>query len=88
MVSSTEVTVSPSAVAYSQTTTRNVSPSRAGRRLFLALIFLNTGILAMAWAIAGAWPILPFAGLELGLLAYAFHYVGKCDDCFNQQLTL
>jgi uncharacterized membrane protein len=84
MVSSTEVTASPSAAAYSQTTSRNVSLSRAGRRLFLGLIFLNTGILAMAWAIAGAWPILPFAGLELGLLAYAFHYIGKFDGDFER----
>jgi uncharacterized membrane protein len=87
MVSSTEVTASPELAEYCQTTTRNVSLSRAGRRLFLGLIFLNTGILAIAWAIAGAWPILPFAGLELGLLAYAFHYVGKFDGDF-ERLTI
>jgi uncharacterized membrane protein len=87
MVSSTEITASPASAEYCQTTTRNVSLSRAGRRLFLGLIFLNTGVLAIAWAIAGAWPILPFAGLELGLLAYAFHYVGKFDGDF-ERLTI
>ncbi len=87
MVSSTAMSASPESVEYCRTTTRNVSLSRAGRRLFLALIFLNTGILALAWAVAGAWPILPFAGLELGLLAYAFHYVGKCDGDF-ERLTI
>ncbi len=87
MVSSTAVTVSPELAAYCQTTTRNVSLSRAGRRLFLGLIFLNTGVLAVAWAIAGAWPILPFAGIELALLAYAFHYVGKFDGDY-ERLTI
>jgi uncharacterized membrane protein len=87
MVSSTAITVSPELAEYCQTTTRNVSLSRAGRRLFLGLIFLNTGVLAIAWAIAGAWPILPFAGLELGLLAYAFHYVGKFDGDY-ERLTI
>ena len=87
MVSSTEITASPKLVEYCQTTARNVSLSRAGRRLFLGLISLNTGVLAMAWAIAGAWPVLPFAGLELGLLAYAFHYVGKFDGDF-ERLTI
>ncbi len=87
MVRSSEVTASPILADYCQTTTRNVSLSRAGRRLFLGLISLNTGVLAMAWAIAGAWPVLPFAGLELGLLAYAFHYVGKFDGDF-ERLTI
>ena len=84
MVSSAEVTASPTLADYCQMTTRNVSLSRAGRRLFLGLIFLNTGVLAMAWAIAGAWPVLPFAGIELGLLAYAFHYMGKFDGDFER----
>ena len=84
MVNSTEVTASPELADYCQTTTRNVSLSRAGRRLFLGLISLNTGVLATAWAIAGAWPVLPFAGLELGLLAYAFHYLGKFDGDFER----
>ncbi len=87
MVSSTEITASPDAVEYCQTTTRNVSLSRAGRRLFLGLIFVNTGVLAIAWAIAGAWPVLPFAAIELGLLAYAFHYVGKFDGDY-ERLTI
>lgn len=87
MVSSNEVTTTPELVEYCQTTTRNVSLSRAGRHLFLGLISLNTGVLAMALAIAGAWPVLPFAGLELGLLAYAFHYVGKFDSDF-ERLTI
>jgi uncharacterized membrane protein len=87
MVSSTDVTASPELAEYCQTTTRNVSLSRAGRRLFLGLIFLNIGVLAIACAIAGAWPVLPFAGIELGLLAYAFHYVGKFDGDY-ERLTI
>ena len=84
MVSSTDVTASQELAEYCQTTTRNVSLSRAGRRLFLRLIFLNTGVLAVAWAIAGAWPVLPFAGIALGLLAYAFHYIGKFDGDYER----
>jgi uncharacterized membrane protein len=87
MVSSTDVIANPELAEYCQTTTRNVSLSRAGRRIFFGLIFLNTGVLAVAWAIAGAWPVLPFAGIELGLLAYAFHYVGKFDGDY-ERLTI
>ena len=84
MVSSTDVSAGPEFAEYCQTTTRNVSLSRAGRRLFLGLISLNTGVFAVACAIAGAWPVLPFAGIELGLLAYAFHYVGKFDGDYER----
>ncbi len=87
MVSSTDVTANTYLAEYCQTTTRNVSLSRTGRRLFLGLIFMNTGMLAAAWAIAGAWPILPFAGIELGLLAFAFHHVGKFDGDY-ERLTI
>ena len=87
MVSSTDVTASQDLAEYCQTTTRNVSLSLAGRRLFLGLIFLNTGVLAVACAIAGAWPVLPFAGIALGLLAYAFHYIGKFDGDY-ERLTI
>ena len=47
MVSSSEVTASPILAEYCQTTACNVSLSRAGRRLFLGLISLNTGVLSM-----------------------------------------
>ena len=87
MVSSSDITASPELAEYCQTTTRNVSLSRAGRRLFLGLIFLNTGVLAIAWSIAGAWPVLPFAGIELALLTYAFHYVSKFDGDY-ERLTI
>ncbi len=87
MVSSSDVTANLKSASYSQTTTRNVSLSRAGRLLFLSLMFLNTGVLAIACAVAGAWPVLPFAGIELSLLAYAFHYIGKFDSDF-ERLTL
>jgi hypothetical protein len=37
---------------------------------FLAIAAVSLGI-ATAFALAGAWPVLPFAGLELGALAWA-----------------
>jgi uncharacterized membrane protein len=87
MVGSRDITASPELAEYCQTTTRNVSLSRVGRFLFLGLMFLNTGVLASAWAIAGAWPVLPYAGLELALLSYAFYYIGKFDGDY-ERLTI
>lgn len=87
MVSSSNVTGNPKPAIYSQTTARNVSLSRAGRLLFLGLMFLNTGVLAIACAVAGAWPVVPFAGIELALLVYAFHYIGEFDGDF-ERLTI
>lgn len=50
----------------------NCSLSPAGRRCVLFLIASVTFGIALGFAIAGAWPVLPFAGLEVGLLVWAF----------------
>lgn len=57
----------------------NRSLSKKGRWIWLALIFASTAIVALAAAAVGAWLILPFAGLEVGLIWLAFRLVGLHD---------
>ena len=57
----------------------NRSLSKKGRWIWLALIFASTAIIALAAAAVGAWLILPFAGLEVGLIWLAFRLVGLHD---------
>lgn len=47
--------------------------------LWLALIAASTMLVAGAAAAIGAWLIPPFAGLEVGLVWYAFRIVGNHD---------
>ena len=61
----------------------NRSLGPAGRRMFLALMAATTlGIGAFAAAV-GAWPVMPFAGLEVGLVFLAFHLVRLHDADFE-----
>ncbi|MEO1767007.1 DUF2244 domain-containing protein [Thiobacter aerophilum] len=55
----------------------NCSLSPAGRRGFLFLIAIVTFAIALAFAWAGAWLVLPFAGLELGVLVWAFRELDR-----------
>ncbi|TDF37364.1 DUF2244 domain-containing protein [Alteromonadaceae bacterium M269] len=51
------------------------------------LLFVLGGVsltIALAWSFAGAWVILPFAGLEVGLLAFLMHRV--CFATYQQQV--
>ena len=62
----------------------NRSLGPAGRRMFLALMAATTlGIAASAAAI-GAWPVMPFAGLEVALVFVAFHLVRSHDADFER----
>jgi uncharacterized membrane protein len=61
---------------------RSLGPS--ARRWVLAWIAATTlGIAAGAWAF-GAWLVMPFAGLEVALLAFAFHVVTNHDADFER----
>lgn len=42
--------------------------------LMLVMVFFVM-VIAIAWAFVGAWVILPFAGIEVGLLAYIMYRV-------------
>src|SRR3954452_11084373 len=62
----------------------NRSLGPAGRRWALAAIAATTlGVAAFAASI-GAWPVMPFAGLEVVLLAVAFHVVQLHDADYER----
>ena len=62
----------------------NRSLGAAGRRVFLASIAVTTlGIGGFATAI-GAWPVMPFAGIEVALVFLAFHLVRLHDADFER----
>ena len=57
---------------------RNNSLSPSERLLVFGFILLvSLGIAAGFCVIFGAWPILPFAGIEMAVLYGAFHYVDR-----------
>ena len=61
----------------------NRSLGAAGRRWFLGAMAATTfGVAAGATAL-GAWPVMPFAGLEIALLMFAFHLLGQHDADFE-----
>lgn len=50
------------------------------RKAFWLVAFVSLTI-AAAWSVMGAWPVLPFAGLELGALYLAFRsWSRRADD--------
>jgi uncharacterized membrane protein len=62
----------------------NRSLGAAGRRWFLGMIAATTMVIAAGAAAIGAWPVMPFAGLEVGLLMLAFHLVRAHDADFER----
>ena len=66
------------AAEYVYTARRNNSLSSSGRRLVFAFILTVSFGIAAAFSVAlGAWPILPFAGIEMVVLYVAFRYVDR-----------
>lgn len=62
----------------------NRSLGIVARRWVLGGIAATTFGVAAAAAAFGAWPVLPFAGLEVALLALAFHVLGRHDTDFER----
>ena len=62
----------------------NRSLGIAARRWALGVIAATTLGVAAGAAAFGAWPVLPFAGLEIALLALAFHVLGRHDGDFER----
>lgn len=56
---------------------RNDSLSRSDRQRVFCFIFGASILIALAFTAIGAWPVLPFAGLEMAVLYAAFHYVDR-----------
>ncbi|MBT3134964.1 DUF2244 domain-containing protein [Alteromonas sp. ALT199] len=59
----------------------HLTPNRSAswqqtKHLILVFALFISGI-AIAWSLVGVWIILPFAGLEVGLLALIMHLVSK-----------
>ena len=65
------------AAGYSLVARRNNSLSSTGRLVVFAFIFVVSVGIAVAFALLGAWLILPFAGLEMLVLYLAFRYVDR-----------
>jgi uncharacterized membrane protein len=66
------------AAEYVYTARRNNSLSSSGRRLVFGFILVvSLGIAASFSLLLGAWPIMPFAGLEMAVLYWAFRYMDK-----------
>ncbi len=63
---------------YVYTARRNNSLSSSGRLLVFGFILtVSLGIAVAFSLIFGAWPILPFAGTEMGVLYLAFRYIDR-----------
>ena len=66
------------AAEYVYTARRNNSLSSSGPRLVFAFILtVSFGIAAAFALVFGAWPILPFAGIEMVVLYVAFRYIDR-----------
>lgn len=61
----------------------NRSLTAYGRALWIGLIALNAALVCLMAIAIGAWPVVPFAGLEVLLVAIAFAVVGRHDDDFE-----
>src|SRR6202162_5738667 len=62
----------------------NRSLGAAGRRWFLGALAATTFGIATGAAAFGAWPVMPFAGLEIALVLLAFHLVKLHDADFER----
>lgn len=56
----------------------NCSLSAAGRKLVLVVTAAVSGTIAFVFSCVGAWPVVPFTGLELALLWWALRRSGAC----------
>lgn len=70
------------------TTVITLTPNRSATWLETKTIIIIMVVIVMSiaigWAFSGAWVILPFAGLEVGLFAYFMYRV--CRNGFAQQI--
>lgn len=64
--------------------TPNRSLGLEARRWALLTISATTLGVAAGASAFGAWPVMPFAGLEIALLAIAFHVLGRHDGDFER----
>ena len=72
---------------YTFTARRNNSLSSCGRILAFGFIAFSSLVIAVVFAFLGAWLILPFAGLELLVLGWAFRCMERLA-CDYERLTI
>ena len=65
----------------------NCSLSAKGRIGVVAIIASLSMAVAIGFSLNGAWLVLPFAGLELVALAYAFYYI-HCHSADYESITI
>jgi uncharacterized membrane protein len=63
---------------------RNNSLSRSDRQWVFGFIFSASICIALAFAAFGAWPVLPFSGLEMVVLYAAFRHVDRHAADYEQ----
>ncbi len=63
----------------------NQSASWRETKLAIGIMVVIVMTIAIGWSLVGAWVILPFAGLEVGLFAYFMYRI--CRQGFNQQVV-
>lgn len=76
-----------SIVDYEFITRPNCSLSRSGAVRVIGCLAAFSLSIALAFALAGAWMVLPFAGLELLALAYAFYLI-RCHAGDYESITI
>lgn len=73
-----ECVIAGAADRFALITRRNNSLSAAGRCLvFGSIVAVSMGIAAAFALFCGAWPVLPFAGIEMAALYMAFRHIGR-----------
>lgn len=70
--------------AYVHLSTPNRCLGIAARRWVLAAIGATTLGIAAGAAALGAWPVMPFAGVEVALIALAFRVLARHDADFER----
>ena len=73
------------AAEFVYTARRNNSLSSLGRRFVFGFILsVSLGIAVAFFLVFGAWPILPFAGIEMAVLYLAFRYVDRHAEDYER----
>lgn len=65
----------------------NCSLSLTGKALVLASFLLVLSVVSGAFAVVGAWPVIPFAGLEMLVITGAFYQMA-CHERDYERITI
>lgn len=61
----------------------NSALSAISKKRVIIVLTVMPCVIGVAFLFLGAWPILPFVGLEVAALAYAFYYVNKHETDYE-----